>query len=202
MNLQTDMLMLGEFDIAGLADQVRLISDHDWSEDQKRQEIFEAHTHTQTIKLLFDPDYRHSDPTRHSAFDTYELMLAPLMAHIEHNYQKTMRQRKVVSRNGPGYFIRVILTRLLPHSEITPHADDGHSLKCCHRIHVPIITNTDCTFRVGASARHMRVGEMWEINNRRVHAVNNDGDAARVHLIMDYVQPGEKVFDTEGTLTA
>jgi hypothetical protein len=48
----------------------------------------------------------------------------------------------------------------------------------------------------------MRAGEMWEINNRRVHSVSNQGRDARVHLIIDYVQPGETIFDAEGVLTA
>ncbi|RME98570.1 MAG: hypothetical protein D6773_14225, partial [Alphaproteobacteria bacterium] len=112
------------------------------------------------------------------------------------------RQRRVIDRHGPGYFIRMILTRLQPRASITPHVDDGYSLKRCHRIHVPVLTTPDCTFTVGATTMNMRAGEMWEINNRAIHAVDNASDAPRVHLIMDYVQPGETVFDVEGPLTA
>ncbi len=202
MNLQSDVTKLGDFDISALVGKVAALPESAWDEDQSRQEIFEAHTHTQTIKLLFDPDYRHENPTTHAALDDFQALIDPFLTHIASSYCKTMRQRKVIAKNGAGYFIRIILTRLLPSSEITPHADDGYSLKRCHRIHVPIITNDQCTFKVGASAINMHVGEMWEINNRRVHAVKNNGHEARVHLIMDYVQPGEVVFDQEGPLTA
>ena len=34
--------------------------------------------------------------------------------------------------------------------------------------------------------------KIYEINNRRLHSVHNAGDAARVHLILDYVLKGEK----------
>jgi len=202
MNFKDDFNFLGRVDISPLQKRVAALSDEDWSEDQARQEKFEAHTDTQTIKLLFDADYRHQDPTPHPALDEFRPVIKPLLHHVEENYNKTLRQRKIIAKFGPGYFIRIILTRLAPHSQITQHVDDGHSLKCCHRIHMPVITNEKCVFHVGASSKTLRAGELWEINNRRVHAVGNDGDAARVHLIMDYVQPGERVFDIEGPLTA
>lgn len=202
MNLKDDFAFLGQLDITPLTKKVAALSEGDWLEDQARQEIFEAHTDTQTIKLLFDPDYRHTDPTVHAALNEFRPAIEPLLLHIENNYKKTMRQRKTIAKFGPGYFIRIILTRLAPHSRITKHVDDGHSLKRCHRIHMPVVTNDKCIFHVGATSRTLREGELWEINNRRVHAVDNDGEAARIHLIMDYVQPGERVFDIEGPLTA
>ena len=33
----------------------------------------------------------------------------------------------------------------------------------------------------------LREGEMWEINNATLHAVDNRSDAARIHLIIDWV---------------
>ena len=61
-----------------------------------------------------------------------------------------------------------------------------------HRIHLSIITNDEVWFTVGNETIHMREGELYEINNRRMHSVKNAGSEDRVHLIMDYVLPGEK----------
>jgi hypothetical protein len=94
------------------------------------------------------------------------------------------------------------MTRLAPGGRITPHSDGGYSLARCHRIHVPILSNPDCRFRVGDTTLVMKPGEVWEINNRLTHAVENDGAAARVHLILDWVQPGETILDRDGTLVA
>ena len=196
------MQKLGELDISALKTKVAAITEADWSADQDRQKQFEAHTDTQTIKLVFDPDYRHENPTEYPAFEGFKLAIEPLQKHILNTYSRTFRQRKTIARHGSGYFIRVILTRLAAHSRIMPHVDNGLSLKCCHRIHMPIITNEACLFTVGATTRALKAGELWEINNRRVHAVENGSDGARVHLIMDYVQPGERVFDPDGPLTA
>lgn len=197
MNFRDDAVKLGTFDITALRDQVAALTEADWSADTSRQQTFDAHTRTQTIKLIFDADYRHTDPTIHPEFAVFEPVIRPLMDHIRAYYLQSLRQRWIAEKHGSGYFIRAILTRLAPDAEITPHADDGHSLKRCHRIHVPILTNPDCLFTVGGLTWNMPAGEMWEINNRRIHAVRNEGKSTRIHLIMDYVQPGETVFDIE-----
>jgi Aspartyl/Asparaginyl beta-hydroxylase len=202
MNFAHDAQKLGAFDIAELRAVVAGFDDEVWNADASRQKAFDAHTSTQTLKLIADSDFRHTNPTVHPAFTTLEPLLQPFMAHIRGYYLQTLRQRIVAEKNGPGYFIRALLTRLPSKASIKPHIDDGESLKRCHRIHVPIISNPDSLFIVGNKRFHMPEGEMWEINNRRTHAVINDGAEARVHLIMDYVQPGETVFDLEGPLTA
>ena len=57
----------------------------------------------------------------------------------------------------------------------------------CHRIHVPIITNDEVVFSVGGEELNMREGEMWEINNATLHAVENRSEQDRIHLIVDWV---------------
>jgi hypothetical protein len=202
MNFERDAQKLGVFDISGLKTIVLAFTDDDWNTDASRQAAFNAHIATQTIKLIADADFRHTDPTYHSTFRQLEPQLRPLMDHIRGFFLQTLRQRRVAEQHGPGYFVRALLTRLPAGAEIRPHIDDGESLKRCHRIHVPIITNPDNLFVVGNLRFHMPEGEMWEINNRRTHAVRNAGTEGRVHLIMDYVQPGETVFDPDGPLTA
>ncbi len=202
MNFANDAQKLGSFDVSELARVVASFEDEVWNADASRQQAFSAHSSTQTLKLIADADFRHTDPTVHSLFHTLEPHIRPFMEHARGAYLQTLRQRRVAEDNGPGYFIRAILTRLPPGAEIRPHIDEGESLKRCHRIHVPLISNPAALFMVGRLKFHMPVGEMWEINNRRTHAVSNGGDQARIHLIMDYVQPGEVVFDLEGPLVA
>ena len=202
MDIGKDAAKIGDFEIAALVAGVRSLTEAQWSTDDSRQKIFHAHNSTQTIKLIADADFRHENPTKHDGYDRFAPMLAPLMYHVRAYYAQTLRQRTLIAARGPGYFVRCILTRLPAGYEIGPHIDEGYSLKRSHRIHVPIVSNEQTRFRVGDLTLQMRVGEMWEINNRRIHAVRNGGSEARVHLIMDYVQPGETVFDADGPLTA
>ena len=81
-----------------------------------------------------------------------------------------------------GYFIRIILTTLLPGSVITPHRDYGPSMLRSHRYHLALVTNDQVEFAIGGQIQHMAPGEIWEINNRKLHAVRNLGDEGRIHL--------------------
>jgi hypothetical protein len=72
-----------------------------------------------------------------------------------------------------------------------------------HRYHVAIRTNPLVDFGIGDRVQHFAPGEVWEINNRKYHAVRNLGQEGRVHLILDYVVPGEEIRDPdEGLLVA
>jgi len=81
-------------------------------------------------------------------------------------------------------FPRVMLARLPAGSEISPHKDLEASYYI-HKIHVPLSTNPETTFRVGMQTRHLPVGEIMEVNNKRMHFVKNDGELDRIHLIFE-----------------
>ncbi len=54
------------------------------------------------------------------------------------------------------------------------------------------MTNDQVLFTVGSQTINMEEGTLYEINNRRKHSVTNRGATDRVHLIVDFVLPGEK----------
>jgi hypothetical protein len=93
--------------------------------------------------------------------------------------------------------VRALFARLAPGAEIRPHHDDGFSLTNSHRVHLPVLTRPGVAFTVGGETRGLAAGELVEINNCRVHAVRNDSPAPRVHLIVDWVIPGERRFFRE-----
>jgi hypothetical protein len=202
MNFAGEIVSLGRVDIAPLRAAVAALDEARWHEDESRQQLFDAHASTATIKLIFDADYRHTQPTVWPAFAQFEPVVAPILALVRDSYARTLRQRRWIARHGEGYFVRAILTRLPPGGRIKPHADGGYSLARCHRVHVPVESSAACTFQVGGTSVAMQPGEVWEINNRLTHAVSNDGDAPRIHLILDFVQPGETVLDHDGALVA
>ena len=78
------------------------------------------------------------------------------------------------------------LMRLTPGSRIKEHHD--HDLAADWgqaRIHVPITTNPGVTFLLNRVAVPMRPGEAWYLRLSDPHAVTNDGDCDRVHLVID-----------------
>ena len=167
----------GLIDIAALKARVSQQSDADWEQDAHRQTTFPPHRFTQTIPLLYDADFRHENPTAQSKFAAFETDLRPVFEFLAHTYGRD------------GVSVRCILTRLAPGFRIPRHRDGGFSLCYSHRIHIPIASNDSVFFMVGGEEIAMKEGEVWEINNMREHAVRNDGETPRIHLIIDWAPP-------------
>lgn len=195
MYFDGEFARIGQVDPAPLRNAVLALPEARWYEETGRQATYVAHRHTQTIPLIFDPDMRHADPTVHPAFDDFATLLAPALNCVAERYGR-------VGAAGSGYFARILLVRLSAGSRIATHRDHGASLSRAHRVHLPIITNAQTEFAVEGVIKHLPAGDLWEINNRKLHAVRNLGPDARIHAVIDYVVPGEHVDDPEGALTA
>ena len=81
---------------------------------------------------------------------------------------------------------RVMLARMAPGAEILPHVDANPAAQWPHKIHVPLLTNPRVGFRIGDTIHHLPEGQAVEVNNLGIHAVRNDGDEDRIHLIFEY----------------
>lgn len=167
-----------------------------WHEYVVRQELFEPHRHTHTIPLLFDLDGRHENPSPWPRLTQIRSALEPAMNLIR------QQNRPVEGSGRGGYFVRIILTRLKPGANIDPHRDGGYSMLRSHRYHLALTTNTLVEFEIAGKTQNFAAGEIWEINNREEHAVRNLSAEARIHVILDYVVPGEKVSDPDGQVIA
>jgi len=196
MNFKGDFKKLGSIDIDTLKEKVSEISDEVWLGDASRQERFAVHKQTQTIALIFDEDFRHENPTVHPFYTELKELIDPVSLKVSRFYDQSLKAKRLRKKNSSGYFVRTILVRLLAHGVIPEHTDNGYSLSRCHRVHIPLTTSDKTSFNVGDESKQMREGEIWEINNRHVHSVVNEGDQSRIHLIMDYVLPGELVKDS------
>lgn len=164
----------GRVDVEALRDAVLAETEEAWTQDSYRQQSFSIHAATQTIPLLFDRDFRHARPTRAARYAELEPLIAPILDFIATRFDRR------------GFVVRCLLIQLRPGGRIAPHIDAGDSLTRSHRIHVPIVTNPRVVFVVGDEPKAMRAGEVWEINNKRPHAVRNLGSTPRVHLVCDW----------------
>ena len=198
MNFNGDLRKIGDIDITRFAQYAAKITDADWTADAFRQKTYEVHKQTQTIRLIMDEDGRHRDPTYHPSYETYKVLLEPIETFIRRQFEQTLKAKRLRKKHGRGYFIRMILVKLLVNGSIPHHVDQGETLSKSHRMHLPIITNEQNLFSVGDTEMHMKPGELWEINNRRKHGVVNGGSEDRIHLIVDYVLAGEKIIDADG----
>jgi hypothetical protein len=144
--------------------------DYDW-----RQKVFAAHRHTETIPLIYDErSIVFNETTTITRREKYNLFVQEV-AELENTF-KTFY--------GFGFIARLLIVKMLANSTIPPHVDGG---TVGHRHHIPVITNTGVIFTVGGEEKHMKQGEIWEINNQLPHAVVNHGNKDRVHLIADWI---------------
>jgi len=134
-----------------------------------------VHKQTQALLLIHDDDFRHYQPTYHDLYNEFRKELKPIFDFIADHY------------NHDGYVVRALFARLKAGGRIDTHTDGLYSLLKCHRIHIPIITNDQVVFTIGGEEKVLGEGEMWEINNASLHAVDNRSDQDRIHLIVDWV---------------
>lgn len=192
MNFAGNFLSIGKVDIAELKERVLELTDEEWQSGDYRQQRYEAHRDTRTVSLVFDMDFRHTHPTRLPMLQRFEAALRPALMQTADYYDQLPKSKVLFEQYGIGYFIRANVVKLVAGGEISEHKDGNFSLTHAHRVHLPIFTNDDVLFTVGKETVNLREGMLTEINNRRMHNVRNEGSKDRVHVILDYVIPGEK----------
>jgi hypothetical protein len=192
LNFPGSFRYIGSVEIAELRELAMQLTPQQWAAYSLRQQRYEVHRDTQTIGLVFDPDFRHTHPTRLPALEIFQQALRPALGMAAEFYEQTPEGTQLAKQFGLGYFVRATLVRLKAGGSIAPHQDNNFSLAHSHRIHLPIITNDQVLFTVGRDTMSLAPGDMYEINNRRMHSVRNDSEHDRVHLILDFVLPGEQ----------
>lgn len=87
---------------------------------------------------------------------------------------------------------RVQFALMPAHSEIKPHVDSGGYSQEGHRIHFVIASSPDVSFHVCEKDKcvkiHTEEGTVFELNNRLKHYVKNDGQEARIHMVVDVAE--------------
>ncbi|MFT5504505.1 MAG: hypothetical protein ACI845_004254 [Gammaproteobacteria bacterium] len=168
------LLLEQTIDLSFIKRKLKKITEQTWNRSG-REKTYEVHKQTQSLLLIHDDDFRHYKPTYHPAYDQFKKELKPVFESISRHY------------GGNGFIARTLFARLSGRGKIDQHTDGLFSLLKCHRIHIPVKTNDEVVFTIGGEEKVLKEGEMWEINNATLHAVENRSDESRIHLIIDWV---------------
>jgi hypothetical protein len=176
MRCAEPMRHLGTVDIApfaaALASQPEAIWDAD-AEFQKRLAPYRKSRSVYLMMTLGGPQM----PTRHLAgWEPLREAFEPVLQRIGSFYP----------RSGRALNAQVAL--LAPGDDIPEHADYGPTLEATHRVHVPLETHPDVRFVVEGRDMSLAVGEAYELDNMRLHYVQNLSPVRRIHLIVDYLE--------------
>lgn len=101
----------------------------------------------------------------------------------------------------PGRVLNAQIALLPPGGSIAAHRDRGPTLEASHRVHVPITTHPDVDFIVEQQRLVLAVGQAYELDNMRIHAVTNRSPIDRIHLIVDYFEEPAASPDTLRSLS-
>ena len=168
---------LGKVDVSTLREAVLAIPEPVWDfENSSKPNDYRALDRTRHVVFRFvdsTRDWRHSHDR--PLWDSWRPRLEPVL-----------RQAVAPYAYANGVFPRMMLARMPPGGEIKPHQDTNVAARWPHKIHVPILSNDLVAFWIDGKAYHLPVGEAFEVNNMAVHAVRNDGDSDRIHLIFEY----------------
>ncbi len=80
---------------------------------------------------------------------------------------------------------RVVITKLVSGSKITPHVDSGSSAEYYDRYHITLKNSEGSIFRVGDEIVCMNPGDIYLFNNQVEHEVINNSLEDRITLIVD-----------------
>ncbi len=187
---------LGPVDVSALSHAVMALPEAVWEEENaSKPNRFEALDRTCHVVFRFVSNFR----------DWRQAYDRPLMGQWRDLLMPVLEQAVKSYGYTSGSFPRIMLARMAPGGVIHPHRDANPAAKWPHKIHVPLLTNDKTTFFVENEPYHFPVGQAFEVDNMGVHAVTNEGDTDRIHLIFEYYdldQPAPKWVDELAVATA
>jgi hypothetical protein len=173
----TSVRRLGAVDISALRTRVLGLPESVWeAENTRKPNRFKALEATRHIVFRFistPDDWRQTNDR-------------PLWAEWRGLLEPVLKEATADYRYERGAYPRVMLARMAPGGVIQPHRDGFPAAKWPHKIHVPLVTNDQVTFYVDGVGYHFEEGQAVEVNNMVAHAVTNESNSHRIHLIFEY----------------
>jgi len=82
---------------------------------------------------------------------------------------------------------RIMLVNLLAGGNVGSHIDPGIYFETYKRFHVPLISNEQVVFTGSEDGQnyHMPTGVLGQLNNGKLHGIQNNSKFDRIHLIAD-----------------
>jgi hypothetical protein len=170
---------LGTMDISSIKNKCAKYTIQDWTKYDKRQKIHAVHRETQTIPLIWNKVIglailSKSNFTYHPEYENFKMEIDNLDKNLQSYFEY-------------GNIISAILVKMPAHTIIYPHKDTAIGFCFSHRIHIPIVTDNKCVFEIDGEVKHLKEGNVYELNNTgKTHAVYNNSDVDRIHLLIDY----------------
>ena len=174
-----EMTLIKHYNVDKLIDYVKLMSDEQWKEDLTRKNEPDGPHHDAYAYYITNTifDWHSGKKYNGHTFKTKDQKLIDLITPMFQDIEK----------NHDGKIGMCIFIKLPPNQEVDAHYDIGNYLGCVRRHHIALVTNEKTTFTVDKNTIKMEPGDLWEINNNKLHYAINNGETDRIHLLIDVV---------------
>lgn len=160
------------FDADALKADLEKFSNEDWT-PHFNQSYYEGDWSGIALRSPKDAHLSiYPDPTAESFEETAAMNRCSYIPEVLKSFECELETVRFL-RLGAG-------ARILEHRDYKLGFEDGVA-----RIHIPIETNPQVTFKLGGEILKMEEGEAWYLNFNLPHSVENNGVKDRVHLVID-----------------
>lgn len=179
MKLDVKYKIIGELDSSIINNIKESLVEDDWFNYDYRRPMFvetEERGTYNSIMIRHSSEYDNNTIRNMPLYDKYYPLIEPILEKLKtyYDYEEYV----------------ALLARLQPGAIVNNHSDSGDFLEYIHRIHVPIITNTNSKYTIENETMHWATGKMYEFDNMRLHGAINEGSEDRVHLIINLYPTG------------
>lgn len=213
MDIGVPFRVFGPIDVSAAVDFVKNMPSDAWVRNTFRQDVLADKAHAATRAIIFKHEWqRWNNPWRiHSMEDLVRawgkekgIDPAPFLPEIEREtdvgpvyvFPEWLEYEPVLGplvekavdyvRTPQGFVTRIALVWMSPGHKIPPHVDGQIMAERAHRLHISLVSPPGVEYKIGGKKLKMKVGRIYDFNNRIRHSVRHNGKLPRINLFVDY----------------
>jgi Aspartyl/Asparaginyl beta-hydroxylase len=164
-------------DIAPFAAELAA-GDRLWFANTWRQEQLRVQRETQTIFLRAVDRSHASNRDINEIHECFTTQVAEYFPRLMTFLERCAARREAILQ-------RAMIVRLKPHGRVYPHVDRGSYYTTRDRYHLVLVSPGGSEMTGVGETAIFREGEIWWLDNKRVHAARNPSPEWRIHAIFD-----------------
>ena len=163
-------------DYKGILEILKTVPEEEWNKDtvvrNSKEKVDNTNLDTRALMLKYKSEFYEKNDT--------EILnkLQPILKQIVSDIKKFYRYENLK-------LTAILFSELKKGGIIPEHVDDGKMLTTNHRIHIPLLSDPAVKFALDHKDYYLEPGHGYEINNQLLHEVKNEGNTARIHMIID-----------------
>ena len=173
MNIENNYNMLGSLSSSKVIEKLQQV---DWNIWTLRQDSFSVHKKTHSVPLYWGPKVGSDIIVHKENCSLFEEELNIIKNLFNYFYSDEF------------FYTTAVFAQLKNQESITHHYDSAERFSITHRIHWCIDGDySKLNFLIDGERLNIRKNDIFEMNNKKHHSVDYNGDEPRIHMICDFI---------------